>query len=96
MHKVTVEADCYTSRLRVAGAFADGFPQATLSAVLWTGNARELVVVGVDVRVDGPDVTYRVIDTANGIAFQRLVERDLVVADTKTGLALVQTGAGSA
>lgn len=96
MHKVTVEADRYTSRLRIAGAFADGFPQATLAAVLFTGNARELVVVGVDVRVDGPDVTYRVIDTANGIAFVRLVERDLVVADTKSGLAMIQAGANRA
>lgn len=82
--------------MRVIDGFVDGSPQATLSAVLWTGNQRELVVVGVDVRVDGSDVLYRVVDAAAGIGFQRLVERDLVVADTKTGLALIQTGANRA
>lgn len=92
MRKVTVEADRYTSRMRVAGAFADGFPQATLSAVLFTGSHRELVTAGVDVRVDGPDAAYRVIDTANGTRFVQLVELDLVVADTKSGLAMTQTG----
>jgi hypothetical protein len=50
-------------------------------------------MVGVDLRVDGLDVTDRPVANATGLMFERLAEKGLVEADTTTGLAMVRTGA---